>query len=215
MKQKTITKCLLIWRAFPYSQTTLIIVGLILMVIGLDLEANSQDGGFFLAIGMFMMAGNSIMFIMCIFDILDKLVSLNKQEQMLGFNFNEEMKTNNVTSFKFKSPDWYIEVENSYHPLKRIVFIALKKEYIKSLSKKERLIGSSFSSRKPPFFPPYDGNREMMMIEMIDGSRQKIIAYERSQVIDLLEIWYRRIDYRAQLPARKKKQGKKKSKRKR
>ena len=214
MKQKTITKCLLLWRAFPYSQTILIVIGLILMVIGLDLEANSQDGGFFLVIGMLMVAGNGIVFIIRIFDILDKLASLNKQEQMLGFNFNEEMKRNNVTSVKFESPDWYIVVENSYHPLKRVVFIALKKEFIKSLSKKER-ITESFSYKKPPFFPPYDGIKEMLMIEMIDGTKQKIIAYEGSRVIDIFEVWYRRIDYRAQLPPRKKKYGKSKSKRNR
>jgi len=164
-----------------------------------------------------MVIGNSIPCIIRIIDIFDRLINLNKQEQLLGFSFNEEMKENNVTSTKFESSDWYIDIRNFFHPFKRVVFIVLKKEFIQSLGKKERIVPNfpSFSHLEPPFSPTYSGIREMMIVVMIDGTKQKIITYDRNKVIDIFEAWYRRVDHKARLPSKRKSSRKERNNRKR
>jgi len=201
MKQKTITKWSLVKWTFPYSQTILIIIGLIFIYLGLQ----SQEGEFLLGISsVFIIPGNSITFIIRVFDVIDQMINLSKKEKAFGFSFNEEMRRNNITAFRFESLEWYIDVRNFYHPLKRCVFIVLKKEFIQSLGKKEIIAPPSLSSRALPFFPPYRGIREMMIVTMIDGRKQKIITYENSKIIDVFETWYRRIDHKANLPSKRK-----------
>jgi len=206
MKQKTVTKCSLVWWTLPYSQVILISIGLKLIHLEFKVEV-----GLFIIIGMLLAISNSITFIIRVADILDRLINLKKQEKVLGFSFNEEMRKNNVTSTKFESSDWYIDIRNFFHPLKRMVFIVLKKDYIQSLGKKEMIVPSfpSFSHLQLPFFPPYGGIKEIMIVAMIDGTKQKIITYDQNKIINVFEAWYRRVNRKEQLPPKRKSRGKK------
>jgi len=208
MKNKTITKCSLVLWTLPYSQAILLIIGLMLI----HLEIKLLETGLFIIIGMFLVINNSITCIIQIVDILERLISLKKQEKALGFNFNREMRINNVTSLKFESLDWYIDISNHFHPFKRIVFIVFKNGYIQSLGKKEVIVPSFPSTHlQLPFYPHYRGNREIMIVLMIDGSKQKIITYEQSKTITIFEAWYRRVNRKPQFlsKAKRKKEAKK------
>ena len=195
MEQNTITKRTLLWKGLPYSQFVLLMFGIALLIIAWKFSYSGvrpENYGIMVIIGLWLVIGNGITFITRIFDLIICFDDLRTQERTLNFNFNEEMKKNNVTVSKFESSDWYIMVENYKNPVKRFVFVVLKKEYIKTLSELKTVSKPSLAYKKLPFIPPYGGIEKSMTVTMFNGRKQKIITYRDSKILNNFETWYKK-----------------------
>jgi len=209
MDSKTITKSILFWRIFPYGQLVLIAFGISLIFIDYYVDFG------FIIFGFPAILGGSVSAIIRTFDIIDSFDKLRKQEKRLGFKFNQEMKKNSVTAMKFESQDWYLYVRNFRHPFKRVIFIALKREYVKSLGAKEIIkresLGTYYGINFSDFWT-YRGLTAKIRIYFVTGSWHEVIAPERERIIGALQAWYQRRDPQSQLQPKRKMMSRKKRK---
>jgi len=79
-----------------------------------------------------------------IYFVIRNVVKLNNQEKLLGFDFNEEMKRYNITTTRYESSDWFIDVRhNAFHTNAQIV---LRRDFIQAATPLVgRSMGSAFS----------------------------------------------------------------------
>lgn len=94
--------------------------------------------------GMMMMLSGFFASLYRIYFTIHNAIKLNNQEKLLGFDFNEEMKRYNITTTRYESSDWFIDVRhNAFHTNAQIV---LRRDFIQAATPLvARSMGSGFS----------------------------------------------------------------------
>jgi len=108
------------------------------------------------------------------------ILSLSRQEKVLGFSFNDEMSKQNVTSTRYVSSHWFIDVRHNRNYLH--TFIVLKRSFIKSIGKIEERKSAAGAAA-----------RTSIIVTTVDGKKQKVwISFTKNKdIIFDLRKWYR------------------------
>lgn len=199
-----LTKKAIILYLLPYMQVGMGILGGFLVLIELVIFAGNL--GIFIVIGVLLVIGSITSTTVRTFDLIKNMQNLKKQEMELSFNFEEEMKRNEVKGLKFESPEWYINIQTFNNPSKRMLFIAMRKDYIKRISKKNRIKRAS-NPVPIPFILPYEGARSSIDVTLADKTMQTIFTYEpdEKKTLDVFTAWYKTKKKDSQLSKKKEK----------
>jgi len=138
------------------------------------------DYPFMPAIGIALIIVGAIFGLLRIFLAICGIIRLNRQEKMLGFDFSDEMRKNNITTTRHVTPKWFIDVRHgsSY----QFAFIVLKRDFIKNVSK----VNMQESATSAPA-------RTSVIIITGDGKKQKIwtsFSKNKDIIYDFAK-WYR------------------------
>ena len=176
-KKRTITKLTIFLKMLPWREAFFTIIGQVVFYF------SNEGSEYVRIIGAIMGLGLVYLGIpICLqrgYLAIVGMIRLTRQEKILGFRFNDEMKKYHVTTTQYKSADWYIDVRHNHHYL--FTFIILRKDFIDSLDK-IRISGRATGT----------GIRYSLVIRTINGKKQTIfITFTKyKDVIFNFKKWY-------------------------